>query len=35
MGVDHLAAMVVAVNSQQEYEEQCRWFAEDIMPHVR
>lgn len=35
MGVDHLAAMVVAVNSQSEYEDQCRWFAEDVMPHVR
>jgi len=35
MGVNHLAAMVVAVNTQQEYEEQCRWFAQDIMPHVR
>jgi probable F420-dependent oxidoreductase len=35
MGVDHLAAMVIAVNSQAEYEEQCRWFAEEVMPHVR
>jgi probable F420-dependent oxidoreductase len=35
MGVDHLAAMVIAVNSQDEYEEQCRWFAEEVIPHVR
>jgi probable F420-dependent oxidoreductase len=35
MSVNHLAAMVVAVNSQAEYEEQCHWFAQDIMPHVR
>ena len=35
MGVDHLAAMVVAVNTQAEFEEQCRWFAEEVMPHVR
>ncbi len=35
MGVDHLAAMVVAVNSLAEYDEQCRWFAEEVMPHVR
>lgn len=35
LGVDHLAAMVVAVNSQDEFEEQCRWFAEEVMPHVR
>lgn len=35
LGVDHLAAMVVAVNTQAEFEEQCRWFAEEVMPHVR
>lgn len=35
MGVDHCAAMVVAVNSLQEYNEQCQWFAEEVMPHVR
>jgi probable F420-dependent oxidoreductase len=35
MGVDHCSAMAIAVNSQQEYIEQIRWFAEDIMPHCR
>jgi probable F420-dependent oxidoreductase len=35
MGVDHCAAMAVAVNSQQEYVEQIHWFAEEIMPHCR
>ncbi len=35
MGVDHCAAMVVAVNSLQEYNDQCQWFAEEIMPHVK
>jgi probable F420-dependent oxidoreductase len=35
MGVDHCAAMAIAVNSQQEYLEQVQWFAEEIMPHCR
>jgi len=35
MGVDHCAAMAVAVNSQVELIEQLHWFAEDVMPHVR
>lgn len=35
MGVDHLAAMAIAVNSQQQYLEQIHWFAEEIMPHCR
>lgn len=35
MGVDHCAAMAIAVNTQQEYLEQVHWFAEDIMPHCR
>jgi hypothetical protein len=35
MGVDHLAAVVIAVNSPDEDQEQCRWFAEEVMPHVR
>ena len=35
IGVDHCAAMVVAVNSLQEYDDQVRWFAEEIMPHVQ
>ena len=35
MGVDHCAAMAIAVNTQAEYEEQVRWFAEEIMPHCR
>ncbi len=35
MGVDHCAAMALAVNSQSEYVEQLHWFAEDIMPHCR
>ena len=34
MGVDHCAAMVVAVNSQQEYLDQIQWFSEEVMPHV-
>lgn len=34
MGVDHCAAMVVAVNTLQEYNEQCQWFAEEVMPKV-
>ncbi|HWP26320.1 MAG TPA: LLM class flavin-dependent oxidoreductase [Xanthobacteraceae bacterium] len=33
MGVDHCAAMAVAVNSQTELIEQMHWFAEEIMPH--
>lgn len=35
MGVDHCAAMVVAVNTLQEYNEQVQWFAEEVMPHVK
>jgi probable F420-dependent oxidoreductase len=35
MGVDHCAAMVVAVNSQNEYIEQIQWFAEEIMPRFK
>jgi probable F420-dependent oxidoreductase len=35
MGVDHCAAMAIAVNSQQEYIEQIHWFAEEVMPHCR
>jgi alkanesulfonate monooxygenase SsuD/methylene tetrahydromethanopterin reductase-like flavin-dependent oxidoreductase (luciferase family) len=35
MGVNHCAAMVVAVNSLQEYNEQVQYFAEEVMPHVR
>jgi probable F420-dependent oxidoreductase len=35
MGVDHCAAMAVAVNSKDEFFEQLHWFAEDVMPHVR
>jgi probable F420-dependent oxidoreductase len=35
MGVDHCAAMVVAVNSLQEYNEQVQYFAEEVMPHVK
>ena len=35
MGVDHCAAMALAVNSKAEYVEQLHWFAEDVMPHVR
>jgi len=34
MGVDHCAAMAVAVNTQDELIEQMHWFAEEIMPHV-
>jgi len=34
MGVNHCAAMVVAVNTLEEFNEQCQWFAEDIMPKV-
>src|SRR5690606_17709196 len=34
IGVDHCAAMVVAVNSNQEFDEQVQWFAEEIMPHA-
>ncbi|MBJ3776631.1 LLM class flavin-dependent oxidoreductase [Acuticoccus mangrovi] len=33
MGVDHCAAMALAVNSQEEYLEQLHWFSEEIMPH--
>jgi hypothetical protein len=35
MGVDHCAAMVVAVNTLQEYNEQIQWFAEEVMPHIK
>lgn len=35
MGVDHCAAMVVAVNSHNEYIEQVRWFSEEVMPHCK
>ncbi len=35
MGVDHCAAMAVAVNTQDEYVEQLHWFAEEVMPHVQ
>lgn len=35
IGVDHCAAMVIAVNSQQEFVEQIEWFARDVMPHVK
>ena len=32
MGVDHCAAMAVAVNTQAELIEQLHWFAEEVMP---
>ena len=35
MGVDHCAAMAVAVNTQAELIEQLHWFAEEVMPHVK
>jgi probable F420-dependent oxidoreductase len=35
MGVDHCAAMAVAVNTQAELLEQLHWFTEEVMPHVR
>ena len=35
MGVDHCAAMVVAVNSHNEYIEQVQWFSEEVMPHCK
>ncbi len=35
MGVDHCAAMAVAVNTQEELLEQLHWFAEEVMPHVK
>jgi probable F420-dependent oxidoreductase len=35
MGVDHCAAMAVAVNSQPELIEQMHWFAQEVMPHVK
>jgi probable F420-dependent oxidoreductase len=35
MGVDHCAAMAIAVSTQQQYIEQVHWFAEEIMPHCR
>jgi probable F420-dependent oxidoreductase len=34
MGVNHCAAMAVAVNTQEELLEQMHWFAEEIMPHI-
>jgi probable F420-dependent oxidoreductase len=35
MGVDHCAAMAIAVNTQEEYMEQLHWFSEEIMPHCQ
>jgi probable F420-dependent oxidoreductase len=35
MGVDHCAAMAVAVNTQTELLEQLHWFAEEVMPYTR
>lgn len=35
MGVDHCAAMAVAVNTQEELLEQMHWLAEEVMPHVK
>jgi probable F420-dependent oxidoreductase len=35
MGVDHCAAMVIAVNSHNQYIEQIQWFSEEIMPHLK
>jgi probable F420-dependent oxidoreductase len=35
MGVDHCAAMVIAVNSQSEFIEQIQWFSEEVMPHFK
>jgi probable F420-dependent oxidoreductase len=35
MGVDHCAAMAVAVNTQAELLEQLHWFSEEVMPHVK
>jgi hypothetical protein len=35
MGVDHCAAMAVAVNTQAELIEQMHWFAEEVMPYVK
>jgi probable F420-dependent oxidoreductase len=35
MGVDHCAAMAIAVNTHAQYVEQLHWFAEEIMPHCR
>jgi probable F420-dependent oxidoreductase len=35
MGVDHCAAMAVAVNTQAELLEQLQWFAEEVMPECR
>jgi alkanesulfonate monooxygenase SsuD/methylene tetrahydromethanopterin reductase-like flavin-dependent oxidoreductase (luciferase family) len=34
MGVDHCAAMAVAVNTQEELIEQLHWFSEEVMPHI-
>lgn len=34
IGVDHCAAMVIAVNTLEEFHEQVQWFAEEIMPKV-
>jgi probable F420-dependent oxidoreductase len=35
MGVDHCAAMVISINSLNEYIEQIQWFSEEIMPHMK
>ena len=35
MGVDHCAAMAVAVNTQEALIEQLHWFSEEIMPHIK
>lgn len=35
MGVDHCAAMAVAVNTQEELLEQLHWFSEEVMPHIK
>jgi probable F420-dependent oxidoreductase len=35
MGVDHCAAMAVAVNTQEELLEQMHWFAEEVMPQTK
>jgi len=34
MGVDHCAAMAVAVNNQEELIEQLHWFSEEVMPYI-
>ena len=35
MGVDHCSALSIAVNTHDEFIEQIRWLAEEIMPHMR